>query len=427
MYLTGELKQRLYAGEYDDMLCKLYVTEDAAKQRNRLADIISEYEALFGETQVELFSAPGRTELGGNHTDHQNGCVLAASVNLDIVACAAANGTNIIRIQSEGYPMEEISLDELEPKPEERNGTAALIRGVAAAISQRGYSVGGFDAYAASDVLSGSGLSSSAAYEVLIGVILNHLFCQDELDAVELAQIGQYAENVFFGKPCGLLDQMASSVGNIVAIDFADENALKLEKIPFSFSDCGYALCIIDSGANHADLTDEYAAVPQEMKAVAACFGKKVLREVPESEFFSKLPKLRESCGDRAVLRAAHFYAENSRAQQEAEALRQDDFETFCQLAKESGRSSFMYLQNVYCGSMTRQQAVAVALMQAERLLEGKGAFRVHGGGFAGTIQAFVPNDKVEGFRQMMDAVLSEGSCHILSIRPAGGVVLTDM
>ena len=263
---TKELKRQLTMGVHDALLEKLYVTHDAAVQRVRLTALIEGYEARFGETEVELFSAPGRTELGGNHTDHQHGCVLAASVNLDTVACAAPNGTNIIRIQSEGYPLVEVSLDALVPQPDEKNQTAALIRGMAAAIAAKGYILGGFNAYAVSNVLSGSGLSSSAAYETLIGVILNHLFCNDELDAVEIAKFGQYAENVFFGKPCGLMDQTASSVGNVVAIDFDDPASPRIEEIAFPFADCGHALCIIDSGADHADLTDEYAAVPQEMR-----------------------------------------------------------------------------------------------------------------------------------------------------------------
>ena len=421
---TKELKRQLTMGVHDALLEKLYVTHDAAAQRARLTALIEGYEARFGETEVEIFSAPGRTELGGNHTDHQHGCVLAASVNLDTVACAAPNGTNTIRIQSEGYPFVEVSLDALVPQPDEKNQTAALIRGMAAAIAAKGYTLGGFDAYAVSSVLSGSGLSSSAAYETLIGVILNHLFCNDELDAVEIAKFGQYAENVFFGKPCGLMDQTASSVGNVVAIDFDDPASPRIEEIAFPFADCGHALCIIDSGADHADLTDEYAAVPQEMRAVAAHFGKEVLRDVEEEQFYAGMADARRACGDRAVLRAAHFFADNRRAGQEADALRAGDFDRFCRLVTESGRSSFMYLQNVYTAKTPAQQAVSVALLTAERLLQGRGAFRVHGGGFAGTIQAFVPNDLLDAFRAGMEAVLGEGSCHVLGIRPAGGTVL---
>lgn len=424
MIATTVLKEKLASGSYDDLLRHVYVTDNSAPQRQRLTAIVEGYEQRFGTGKVCLFSAPGRTELGGNHTDHQRGRVLAASINLDIVACAAPNGTNVINIQSEGYPMEHISLDELEPKQEEINCTAALIRGVAAALTQRGYKIGGFDAYAASDVLGGSGLSSSAAYETMLGVVCNHLFCNGELDAPEIAKIGQYAENIFFGKPCGLLDQMASSVGGVVAIDFADKENPVIEPIAFPFSECGHALCIVDSGADHADLTEDYAAVPQEMLEVAQQLGGEVLREVSEDEFIRAIPEIRKTCGDRAVLRAAHFFAENRRAAEEAQALKDNDFARFCNLAKQSGQSSYMYLQNIYSNRIPKQQAVGIALMMAEHLLGGAGAFRVHGGGFAGTIQAFVPNEMVEDFRRSMDAMLGEGMCHVLQIRPIGGTVL---
>lgn len=427
MIATTLLKEKLTQGAYDDVLRHVYVTPDPAAQRQRLTGAITQYEQLFGAAgEAALFSAPGRTELGGNHTDHQHGRVLAASVNLDIIACAAPNGTHTIRIQSEGYPMDTIDLSDMLPQENETNRTAALIRGVAAAAQQRGYAVGGFDAYMTSSVLSGSGLSSSAAYETMIGVIVNEFFCNGELDAVEIAKIGQYAENAYFGKPCGLMDQMASSVGSIVAIDFADEKNPQVEEIRFPFADYGHALCIIDTGADHADLTDAYAAVPQEMKAVAAYFGKPVLREVPEEQFWAKLPALRAQCGDRAVLRAAHFFAENDRALREAQALKDGDFDAFLALVRESGQSSFMYLQNVYTCQSPDRQAVSVALLLAEKLLHGRGAVRVHGGGFAGTIQAFVPNDMLDEFQQNIEAVLGAGSCHVLNIRPVGGTVLVS-
>ncbi|HIV68240.1 MAG TPA: galactokinase [Candidatus Butyricicoccus stercorigallinarum] len=425
MTATSVLKQKLSEGAYDEKLRMLYAGQELTGRRARLVDLIERYEARFGETDAVLFSAPGRTELGGNHTDHQHGCVLAASVNLDTVACAAPNGTNVIRILSAGYPEEQISLDSLEPRQEEINRSAAIIRGTAAAFVQRGYAVGGFDACVVSDVLGGSGLSSSAAYETLIGVIVNHFFCGDALDAMEIAKIGQYAENAYFGKPSGLLDQASSSVGGVVAMDFMDLRDPAVEAIDFSFTDCGHALCIIDSGADHADLTDDYAAVPREMKSVAAFFGKDVLREVPEEQFAASIAGLRAACGDRAVLRAAHFYAENERAQREADALREGDFARFCALVKQSGQSSFMYLQNIYSSRMPDHQAVSIALMTAERLLGGRGAFRVHGGGFAGTIQAFVPNDLLEEFKTGIEAALGAGCCHVLSIRPVGGIVLT--
>lgn len=373
---------------------------------------------------MALLSAPGRTELGGNHTDHQHGCVLAASVNVDMVACAAPNGESFIRIYSEGFPDEKISIDELIPKQEETNTTSALIRGIAAAIKERGREIGGFNAVITSDVLGGSGLSSSAAYETLIGQIFNHLFCRDELSAVEIAKIGQYAENVYFGKPCGLMDQIATSVGSIVAVDFADPKEPEVEEIPFRFAECGHCLCIVNVGADHADLTCEYAAVPEEMGAAARLFGKEVLRDVPETVFFENLPRIRREAGDRAVLRGAHFYADNRRAKLEADALRKGDFAAFCRLSTESGRSSFEYLQNVYPCGAPQSQEVSVALMLAERLLEGKGAFRVHGGGFAGTIQAFVPNHMIESFTSKMEEVFGKDMCHVLKIRPAGGIVL---
>lgn len=425
MIATTLLKKKLMQGAYDDLLQHVYVTRDPTAQRQRLTGVVECYEQQFGATgEAALFSAPGRTELGGNHTDHQHGRVLAASVNLDIIACAAPNGTNIIRIQSEGYPMDTIALSDLQPQENEVNKTAALIRGVAAAAQQNGYSVSGFDAYMTSSVLSGSGLSSSAAYETMIGVIVNEFFCKSELSAIKIAKIGQYAENIYFGKPCGLMDQMASSVGSIVAIDFADEKNPQVEDIHFPFTDYGHSLCIINTGADHADLTDEYAAVPREMKAVAAYFGKQVLRDVPEEQFWAELPALRAQCGDRAVLRAAHFFAENDRAQREAQALKDGDFAAFLALVRESGQSSYMYLQNVYTCQSPSRQAVSVSLLLAEQLLHGRGAVRVHGGGFAGTIQAFVPYDMLNEFKQKMEAVLGEGSCHVLNIRPVGGTVL---
>ena len=424
MISATEYNKRLADGVYDGRLKLLYGTDDVTAQRTRIAHVLSAFTAQFPETDVALFSAPGRTELGGNHTDHQHGCVLAASVNLDILACAAPNGSNTIRILSEGYPLDEVDLSDLTPQAAETNRTAALIRGIAAAAQQRGYAVGGFDAYMTSNVLSGSGLSSSAAYETMIGVIVNTFFCAGALSAIDIAVIGQYAENAYFGKPCGLMDQMASSVGGIIAIDFATESDPQVTEIDFPFANAGHALCIIDTGADHADLTDEYAAVPREMKAVAAYFDKPVLRDVPEEQFWSALPALRKQCGDRAVLRAAHFFAENTRAQQEAQALRDGDFDAFLALVRASGQSSYMYLQNVYTAQSPAHQAVSVSLLLAETLLGGRGAVRVHGGGFAGTIQAFVPLDMLEHFKQRIEAVLGAGSCHVLNIRPVGGTIL---
>ena len=376
----------------------------------------------FGNKPERYFSAPGRTEIGGNHTDHQRGHVLAAAVNLDTQAAVGLNGTGQIRIQSQGYPLCTVDLEELTPQQEEVNTTASLIRGVAARFTQLGCKVEGFDAYIESSVLPGSGLSSSAAFEVLIGTVINHLFFGGKVTQPEVAMIGQYAENVFFGKPCGLMDQMASAVGNLVNIDFFDKENPVIHPVSFDFASCGHALCIIDSGADHADLTDEYTAIPGEIKAVAAYFGKDVLSQIDEKDFFAAIPELRKLCGDRAVMRCIHFYQENARVPEQVAALERGDFPAFLQLIKESGMSSWMYLQNVIPAGYKLHQDVAVSLALCEHYLQGKGAFRVHGGGFAGTVQAFVPFEILESFRAGIDAALGEGACHILSIRPHGGV-----
>ena len=385
------------------------------------------FAAAFGGAPARYFSAPGRTEIGGNHTDHQRGRVLAGAVNLDTVAAVRPNGTSTIRVQSKGYPMSVVELSDLTPVESEINSTPALIRGVAARFTQLGCHVEGFDAYCESTVLPGSGLSSSAAFEVLIGTIVNHLFFEGKVSQPDIAMIGQYAENVFFGKPCGLMDQTASAVGNLVTIDFFDKEHPVIEPVDFDFSSCGHALCIIDSGADHADLTDEYAAVPGEIKAVAACLGKEVLTEIDEAEFYANIPMLREKCGDRAVMRCIHFYQENARVPQQVAALRAGDFDRFLSLVKQSGYSSYMYLQNVIPAGYKQHQDVAVALGLAEHYLQGRGAYRVHGGGFAGTIQAFVPYDILDSFVAGMDGVLGQGACHVLSIRPQGGVPAEPM
>ena len=380
------------------------------------------FAAAFGGAPTRYFSAPGRTEIGGNHTDHQRGRVLAAAVNLDTVAAVRENGTDQIRIQSEGYPLCQVELSRLEPVAAEVNTTPALVRGVAARFAQLGCDVKGFDAYCQSTVLPGSGLSSSAAFEVLVGTIVNHLFFGGQVSQPEVARIGQYAENVFFGKPSGLMDQTASAVGNLVAIDFFDKEKPVIRPIGFDFSACGYALCIIDSRASHADLTDEYAAITKEMGAICAQFGKDVLTQIDPADFYARLPQLRETCGDRAVLRAIHFYDDNARVPQQVAALEAGDFDRFLQLIRESGYSSYMYLQNVIPAGRTMRQEVGVALALCDHYLGGRGAYRVHGGGFAGTVQAFVPFDLLERFRAGIDAALGEGACHVLSIRPQGGV-----
>ena len=369
-----------------------------------------------------VFSSPGRTEISGNHTDHQCGCVLAAAVNLEAVADVWLNGTNNIWIQSQGYPTMKVELDDLSVREEEKNSTAALIRGVAYSFVQKGAKLRGFDAVVNSTVLPGSGLSSSAAFDVLFGTILNELFFDKRLSAVEIAQIGQYADNVYFGKPCGLMDQMASSVGGLVYMDFENPQEPIIEKIDFDLAKAGYALCIIDSGADHADLTDEYAAIPTEMREVTAFFGKEVLRQIPADTFFSALPELRGKVPDRAILRAIHIYQENSRVLKQAEALKSGNMDAFLQLVKESGRSSWMYLQNISPTGAVEHQEVAVALALCDVLLQGRGAYRVHGGGFAGTVQAFVPFDMLDAFISGMEAVLGIDKCHVLNIRPQGGI-----
>lgn len=372
--------------------------------------------------QHYLFSAPGRTEIGGNHTDHQHGCVLAAAVNLETLADVSLNGTQKIWVQSEGYPAFYVDLTDLNVREDEKNTTAALVRGVAAAFAERGAKIQGFDMVVTSTVLPGSGLSSSAAFEVLVGTVINELFFEKKLSAIEIAQIGQYAENVYFGKPCGLMDQMASSVGSMVYIDFRDPGEPAVEKINFDFQKAGYDLCIIDSGADHADLTDEYAAITRELKKLCAFFGKEYLRQIPEQEFMSALPDLHGKVSDRAILRAIHVYQENERVKAQAQALKAGDVDTFLRLVKESGHSSWMYMQNINPVGAVQKQPVAYALGLCDALLRGKGAHRVHGGGFAGTVQAFVPHDMLDSFKQTIEANLGEESCHVLNVRANGGI-----
>lgn len=422
----NDVYKMLENGEMDPSL-EQTGCENLEAARKRAAHVMEGFQKCFGTTEdtpVALCSAPGRTEICGNHTDHQHGRVLAAAVNLDFLACVALNGTNIVRFQSEGWPMTTVDLTNLEPQEEEKETTASMVRGVMGSLAKAGYEVAGFDMYAVSNVLPGSGLSSSAACEILIGTAGNHLFCHDELDAVEIAKIGQKAENIYFGKPSGLMDQTASSVGDAVAIDFADPAAPVVRTVQANLADLGLALCIIDCGADHAALTGEYASIPQEMGQVAAYFGKEVLRDVKEEEVLAALPKLREKVGDRAVLRALHFYADDKRAVEEADALDKKDKETFLNLVKESGRSSWELLQNITPAAATTHQDMAVALTVAEKALNGKGACRVHGGGFAGTIQAFVPLEDVSAFKKQVETMLTEGCCHILCIRPAGGIIL---
>ena len=382
------------------------------------------FEAAFGAAPQRYFSAPGRTEIGGNHTDHQRGRVLAGAVDLDTRAAVRCNGSDVIRVLSKGYPMCGVSLDQLQPQKSEINTTPALIRGVAARFAELGCRLEGFDAYVESTVLPGSGLSSSAAFEVLIGTIINHLFFEEKMTQPQIAMIGQYAENVYFGKPSGLMDQTASAVGGMVTIDFADKDNPDIQPVSFDFAASGYALCIIDSGADHADLTDEYAAITTELKAVCAHFGKEVLTQVPEADFYAAIPVLRKTCGDRAVMRGIHEYEENKRVTAQVAALQSGDFDGFLQLVKQSGYSSYMYLQNVIPAGYVQHQDMAVALGLCEHYLQGTGAYRVHGGGFAGTVQAFVPLELLEKFRKGIEDALGENACHVLSIRPEGGTEL---
>ena len=420
------LLKRLSDGDYDLRLKEVYMSDSAvASEKAREAEIINSFVELFGDCDgIELFSAPGRTEVGGNHTDHNHGKVLAAGVNLDTVAAAAKRGDNIAVEKTIGHGKIEIDISDLSVHEDEYGKSSGLIRGMCAGFKEYGYNIGGFNAASASKVLSGSGLSSSAAYEVLIGTILNHLYNDGKVSPVDVAKIAQYAENKYFGKPCGLMDQMASSVGSFITIDFADPSKPVIDKVSFDFASCGHALCIVDTGGSHADLTGDYAAVRGEMEAAASVFGKSVLREVDEVEFMKNISLVREKAGDRAVLRALHFFAENKRVDAEVNALSDGDFETFKSLVIESGYSSYMYNQNVYTTKAPEQQGVSVALAICEKLLKGKGAWRVHGGGFAGTIQAFVPNEMLEEFRTAIETVYSEGSCHVLSVRPFGGIKL---
>lgn len=423
-----ELIHTVESGGLDHVLKQLYALDGQGVSRtvrDRVVRIVEDFSAAFGDDRaVALFSAPGRTEIGGNHTDHQHGHVLCGSIDLDALACAAVNGTNVIRILSDGYPVVEVALDSLQPRAEESGTPAALVRGVAAGITELGYSVAGFDARVTSNVMTGSGLSSSAAFEVLLGYIINHFFCGDALDALRISAIGQYAENVYFGKPCGLMDQVACAFGGVVSIDFKNIQAPAVEKIDLDLEAYGYVMSIIDTGSCHADLTDDYAGILGEMCQVARYFGEKVLADVDEDQFRLAIPVLRERFGDRAVLRALHFFEEDARAATQAQALKNGDFQKFLDLVRKSGRSSVLCLQNIWSPAEPQQQAVSLALAVGQEILDGDGAIRVHGGGFAGTVQAFVSLDKLNRFKAGMEQIFGEGSCKILHIRPVGGCVL---
>ena len=418
-----EALEKIAGGGLDGLLTALYGAERLAEQKERFAKAEKAFSELYGARQgLRVFSAPGRTEIGGNHTDHNHGRVLAGSVDLDVIAVVAFNDSGIVRIKSEGYPMDTVEISDLSPREEEKNKAISLIRGTLARFAALGYKIGGFDAYTTSNVLKGSGLSSSAAFEVLVGTILSGGYNDGAVDPVEIAKIAQYAENEYFGKPCGLMDQMASSVGNIITIDFADPAKPVIERVDFDFAQSGYALCIVDTGGNHADLTGEYAAIPAEMKAVARDMGCEFLRQTSLEAVFGRIAALRQAHGDRAVLRAIHFLKDNERVAKQVAALRRGDFDAFQALVIESGRSSFCYLQNVYACCNVQEQGLSLALCMAEELLSGKGAWRVHGGGFGGTTQNFVPAGELARFKTAMEQVFGEGSCHVLRIRPYGGI-----
>lgn len=419
---AAALKAHISDGGLDEKLTLLYGRDQLSAQKARYTEAIDAFTALYGDREdLSLFSAPGRTEIAGNHTDHNHGRVVAASVDMDVIAVVSPTDNGVIRIQSKGYPQDTVSLSDLEIKPEEENKAIALIRGTAARFAQKGHRTGGFDAYTTSNVLKGSGLSSSAAFEVLVGTILSHLYNDAAVSPVEIAKYAQYAENVYFGKPSGLMDQMASSVGSVITIDFADTENPVIEKIDFDMAAMGCALCIVDVGGNHADLTHEYAAIPAEMKAVAGFFGRDVLRGVSYRDLMANAPLLRAQFGDRAFLRAIHFVKENERVGAIVHALKDKNYPRFLRLVTESGDSSYRYLQNVYAASDPKEQSMAVALEMAEDLLNGRGAYRVHGGGFGGTTQNFVPLDLLDQFRTGIESVFGAGSCHVLSIRPLGG------
>lgn len=421
-----EMISAITAGKFDDNLKRVYVLDSAVSaQRDRYVELLNTFGELFGyDRDVNIVSAPGRTEVCGNHTDHNNGKVLAASINLDAIAVVAKNDDNIIRVKSQGHRMNLVDLDDLTPDENKFGDSTALVQGVAAGVKELGFEVKGFDACTTSDVMGGSGLSSSAAFEVLLGSILSYVYNDGKISSVEIAKISQMAENKFFGKPCGLLDQMASSVGTFVTIDFKSVKEPVIKKVDFDFSQSGHSLCIVDTHGNHSDLTDDYAAVRQEMESVAKAMGKEVLREISYEDFFSSIPELTSKVNDRALLRAIHFFNENKRVDKAVECLENNDFEGFKDMIIESGRSSYMLNQNVYSPKNPTEQKLSLALAMSEEILKGKGAWRVHGGGFAGTIQAFVPNDMLDTYKSKIEAVFGKGSCYVLIIRPVGGALV---
>lgn len=419
----SELISQIENGSLDEKLKRVYVSDKEVElQKPRYIRIIKKFIEMFDDDRdVMIVSAPGRTEICGNHTDHNNGKVLAASINLDAIGVVAKNDDNIIREKSEGHSMNEVDLSDLSPNVQMYGRSTSMVKGVASRLHDYGYAIGGFDACTTSDVMGGSGLSSSAAFEVLLGSIISYLYNDGKIDSVTIAKAAQYSENVFFGKPSGLLDQMASSVGTFVTIDFESTEDPVIKKVDFDFAKSGYSLCIVDTHGNHSDLTDDYAAVRNEMESVAQAMGKTVLREITYEEFFSSVSELTDKVNDRALLRAFHFFNENKRVEDAVNALENNDFESFKDVITSSGLSSYLYNQNVFTPHNPTEQKLSLALCISQQLLEGKGAWRVHGGGFAGTIQAFVPNDMLDEYKNVMESVFGKGSCYVLIIRPVGG------
>jgi galactokinase len=415
-------------GGKNPLFQELYGTDEAVlkEQAERYAALMNDFGKTYGTDDVQLFSSPGRTEIGGNHTDHNFGRVLAGAVNLDNIAVAAANGTDKIRVKSVGYPAFEVDLSDLEIDKSNFYTSSSLVKGICARMKENGYQIGGFDACVEGRVPKGSGLSSSASFEVLMGTILNELFNNGKMSAVENAIIGQWAENNYFGKPCGLMDQTACSVGGLITIDFKDPAKPIVKEVDFDFVSTGFSLVITDVGGGHDDAAsqEEYASLPTEMKAVAAELGASVLREVTWEQVMEKIPEIREKTGDRAILRAYHFFGDNQRVVDQVAALENDDFQAFLKMVVESGYSSYMYNQNIYDVVHKHEQVVSLALALSEMVLKGSGAWRVHGGGFGGTIQAFVPQDKLSEYVNALEHVYGKGSCHKLFIRNQGSVKL---
>ena len=422
MKLASLVINEIKNNDYNEVLKDVYVDETLVEgQKDRYVAAIEKFIELYGDKEIEIYSTPGRSEVSGNHTDHQHGEVLAAAINLDIIAVVAKKEEDI-KVLSDGYDLKAVKVDELDPREEEKETSEGLIRGVLARYKELGFNIGGFEAFMTSDVLQGSGLSSSAAFEVMIGTVLSGLYNDMSIDPVTIAQVGQYAENVFFGKPCGLMDQCACSVGALINIDFKDTANPIVRKIDVDFAEFKHSLCIVDVHASHADLTDDYASIPTEMKAVAKFFGKDFLREVCECEFYAKLAEVREAVNnDRAILRAIHLFEENKRVEKAVEALNAGDFEGFKAVIKASGDSSYKYLQNIYSDHNVTNQAVSLAIALSELVLKDNGVCRVHGGGFAGTMQAFVKDEYVETYKTEIEKVFGEGSCHILKVRKYGG------